>query len=415
MIFLSLSKIFIIFMFAIFLSCSSIQSEQDLVAKAKAIHAKVFTIDTHCDTPYHILDPGWDVGERHEPGQKSSGKIDLPRMKEGGLDAEFFAAFVGQRERTAENYRWAQNKADELIAAVKGMCEKYSEMISFATTPEDAYGNEKEGRLSAFIGMENGFPVGKDLSNVKRYYDLGVRYITLCHSRNNDICDSSTDKKGPEHHGLSNFGREVVAEMNRLGMIVDVSHISDKAFYDVIEVSKAPVIASHSCARAWCDHPRNLSDDMLKALVKNGGVMQMCVLSDYVKKSKSNPEREKALQVVRDKYGLENQIKDPQIREQYRNEIHAVFEKYPREKATVEDVVDHIDHVVKLVGIDYVGIGTDFDGGGGVIGCDDVSEMPNITIELVKRGYSEKDIQKIWAGNFMRVFRQVVETAEKLR
>lgn len=408
----SLSKCLLGCMIFITHSCSSIKSEQDMVAKARAIHVQVLTIDTHCDTPMRMTDPNWDVGERHQPGKPHSGKIDLPRMKEGGLDAEFFAAFVGQRERTAENYRWAQNKADELITAIKGMCEKYGEIIALAITPDDAYRNEKEGRLSAYIGMENGFPIGKDLANVKRYYDMGVRYITLCHTRNNDICDSSNDRKGPEHHGLSDFGRQVVAEMNRLGMIVDVSHISDEAFYDVLQVSKAPVIASHSCTRALCDNPRNLTDDMLKALAKNGGVMQMCIFSGYVKKTKPNPEREKALQMIRDKYGPWEQIKDPQVRENYREEYHAVFEKYPQEKATVQDVVAHIDHVVKLVGVDYVGIGTDFDGGGGVIGCDDVSEMPNITIELVKRGYSEKDIRKIWGGNFMRVFRQVVQVAK---
>jgi len=409
----SLLKMFVLVMLFVLLVCTDTQTKEDIIAKAKAIHTRVLTVDTHCDTPMRMVESDWDVGERHIQGQRSSGKIDLPRMKEGGLDAEFFAAYVGQRKRTEENYRWAMDRADELIRAVTSMCEKYSDRIALATTPGDAYKNEQGGRLSAFIGIENGFPIGKDISNIKRYYDMGVRYITLCHSSNNDICDSSTDKNGAEHNGLSNFGRQVVAEMNRLGMIVDVSHISDEAFYDVLEVSKAPVIASHSCVRALCGHPRNLSDDMLRALAKHDGVIQICLLSEYLKEPQPNPEREEALAALQKKYGPWEEVTDPQVRERYRVEHHAVLDKYPSKKATVEDAVDHIDYVIKLVGIDHIGIGTDFDGGGGIIGCDDVSEMPNITIELVRRGYSEEDIRKIWGGNFIRVFRKVIETSNE--
>jgi len=291
------------------------------------------------------------------------------------------------------------------------MCNDYSDKIVLTTTPDEAYQNKNKSLLSAYIGMENGFPIGKDLNNLKRYYDMGVRYITLCHVKNNDICDSSTDKDGPEHHGLSEFGRRVVTEMNRLGMIIDVSHISDKAFYDVLKLSKTPVIASHSCVRALCDNPRNISDEMLKALAVNGGVIQICLVNEYLKKLQPNPEREHALKALQQKYGPWEKVMDSEVRKKYRNEYYTVIEKYPQEKATVQDVVDHIDHVVELAGIDHVGIGTDFDGGGGVDGCDDVSEMPNITTELVKRGYSEDDIRKIWGSNFMRVFREVIKFA----
>lgn len=392
-------------------SFASNNGDQNMIEKTKAIHEKVLTIDTHCDTPLHMTDATWDVGVRHVPGKRGSGKIDLPRMKEGGLDVEFFAVFVGQAERTENNYQRAKNRADELITLVKGMCRRYTQTVALATSPDQAYHNEKKGLISIYLGLENGFPIGKDLKNVQRYYDMGVRYITLCHVKNNDICDSSTDAAGPEHHGLSDFGRQVVKEMNWLGMIIDVSHISDKAFYDVLEVSEAPVIASHSCVRALCDTPRNLSDDMLKALAAKKGVIQICLVNEYLKKIKPDPEKEQALKMLQEKYGSWENVKDPEIRKRYRNEYYAIENKYPQEKATVQDVIDHIDHVVKLVGIDYVGIGTDFDGGGGVTGCDDVSEMPNITIELVKRGYSEEDIRKIWGGNFMRVFRKVLEIA----
>ncbi len=395
-------------------SCTKKLSEEEIEKKAGDLHQRILTIDTHCDTPRYLMDETWDVGVRHNPKERGSSKLDLPRMKEGGLDAAFFAVFVGQRPRTPENYVWARQKADDLVKAIKRMCDQYSGVISLATRADQASGNQARGLLSAYMGMENGFPIGKDITNVQRYYSMGIRYITLCHTKNNDICDSSTDRKGPEHNGLSEFGRQVVGEMNRLGMMVDISHVSDKSFYDVLQVSKAPVIASHSCARALCDNPRNLSDDMLKALAAKGGVMQMCLLSDYVKKPEPNPAREAALKALREKYGPWDQVKDEQIKKEYRNEYYDIIEKHPVEKATVQDVVDHIDHVVELVGIDYIGIGTDFDGGGGVIGCNDVSELPNITIELMKRGYSEQDIEKIWSGNILRVFRQVEQIAQAL-
>ncbi|MDZ7294035.1 MAG: dipeptidase [candidate division KSB1 bacterium] len=388
-------------------------SEKDLVARARLIHEQVLTLDSHCDAPLNLLREGWDPGVRHQPGQRGSGKVDLPRMKEGGLDAQFFAVFVAQGPRTPEGYARAQEQALKLFQAIHGMCARYPELAELATSPEDAYRIEATGKRAIFIGIENGYAIGKDLSLLKKYYDLGARYVTLCHTSNNDICDSSTDQKGPEHHGLSEFGKQVVAEMNRLGMIVDVSHVSDETFYDVLEASRAPVIASHSCARVLCNNPRNLSDEMLKRLAEKGGVMQMCILSAYVKETRPNREREAALQRLREKYGPWSQIRDPKVREQLRQEWEAIDAEYPETKATVQDVVDHIDHVVKLVGIDHVGIGTDFDGGGGVIGCDDVSEMPNITIELLRRGYGEEDIRKIWGGNFIRVFRDVVREAER--
>jgi membrane dipeptidase len=388
--------------------------EGALKAEAREIHDRVLTVDTHSDTPTLILREGWDVGERHEPGQRRSGKIDLPRMAEGGLDAEFFVVFVGQGERTPEGYARARETADKLLAVIHKLAQDYPQLVELATFPEDAYRLEKEGKRAAFIGMENGYPIGKDLSLVKEYYDRGVRYITLCHTSDNDICDSSTDEVNPGDNGLSDFGREVVAECNRLGIMVDVSHISDKSFFDVLKLTKAPVIASHSSVRALCDHPRNLSDEMLKALASNDGVIQICFVSSFVKKEKPNPEREKALAEIREKYGSWGEVKDQSLREKMENEYMDIYEKYPSEKATVKELVDHIDYVVNLIGIDHVGIGTDFDGGGGIDGCDDVSELPNITLELLRRGYSEEDIRKIWGGNVMRVFRKVIEVAKNV-
>jgi len=355
----------------------------------------------------------FDLGQRHEPGKKGSGKIDFPRMAEGMLDASFFASFVGQKERTPQGHTEAKAYADKLIDSVKEACERYSDLAELATSPKDAYRLERAGKRAIFMGMENGYPVGTDLSLVKYFYNCGIRYITLCHNGNNEICDSSTDSA--EWNGLSSFGEKVVKEMNRLGMIIDVSHISDSSFYDVVRLSKAPVVASHSCCRALCDHERNMTDDMLKALAKNGGVIQMCLVTDFVKKPTPNPKRDAALDSLKQKYGAFSTIKDPKVQETIWNGYDAIYDRYPAEKATVKDLVDHIDHAVDLVGIDHVGIGTDFDGGGEIEGCDDVTELPNITTELLRREYSEEDIRKIWGGNFMRVFQRVIEVSKKLR
>jgi len=389
--------------------------EKDLLARAREIHQKIVTVDTHCDTAMMLLRGNWNPAEEHDPKLPGSGKIDLPRMKKGGLDAEFFAAFVAQGPRTEEGYAQARRRVEELIRAVKDMVAKNQNLIGLGYTPEDAYRWKKQGKLTAFLGIENGYAIGRDLSLIKYFYDRGVRYITLCHTSDNDICDSSTDRQDPEDHGLSEFGRQVVAECNRVGMIIDISHASDKSFYDVLSLSKAPIIASHSCARAVCDNPRNLTDDMIKALARKGGVVQICFLSSYVRTPKPNPERDKALAELRAKYGNLRNTQDESLRQKIMAEMEEINRKYPADLATVQDLVDHIDHVVKLVGVDYVGIGTDFDGGGGVLGCNDVSEMINVTVELLKRGYTEKEIAKIWGQNFFRVFRQVTEVARKLK
>lgn len=386
----------------IMLSCGN--NEEQLVRKADKMHNDFLTVDTHCDTPMRLVSSDFDLGERHEEGC-----VDFPRMKEGGLDAEFFAVFIGQGPRNDSAYNDVHREALEIFNAIHANVKKNSSMAELAFTPDDARRLKKENKIAAFIGLENGYPIGKDISRVKEYYDLGARYITLCHSSNNDICDSSTDQRGAEHGGLSAFGEEVVREMNRIGMMVDVSHISDEAFYDVIRLSKAPVIASHSSSRAICSSPRNLTDDMLHALKSNGGVIQICILSSYVKTPEPNPELDLKLEEVNKKYGDYSKLTEEQ-KNSYRAERREVYNKY-RKLATVADVVDHIDHVVQVIGVDHVGIGTDFDGGGGVDGCKSVDEMKNITIELLRRGYSKEDIRKIWGENFMRVFSKVREAS----
>ena len=409
----TVASVSILFSLAALSSCRVKIDERGVEARAREIHRRVLTVDTHCDTAFNLLRKDWKIGDRHDPALRASGKIDLPRMAEGGLDAEFFAVFVGQGPRTPEGNAMAKEEALAVLEAIHKMGRDYPGLVGLAFSPEDAYRLKKEGRRAAFIGMENGYPVGRDLALLKTFYDRGVRYLTLCHSQDNDICDSSTDRDDPRDNGLSDFGRQVVLECNKLGILVDVSHASDRSFADIVKAGRAPVIASHSCCRVLCDHPRNLSDDMLRALAANGGVIQICFLGAYVKAMPVSPEREKALKELEAKYGSVREIRDEALRKEAMAAREAVNQKYPQSRPNVQDLVDHIDHVRKVVGIDTVGIGTDFDGGGGVVGCDDVSGMIHVTEELIRRGYTDREIEKIWGGNFFRVFEKVIALAGK--
>lgn len=392
----------VIFLFA---GCGNYEGH--LIKKANKIHKSILTVDTHCDTPMEFSTGNFDLGVRH-----NEGAVDFPRMAEGGLNAEFFAVFNGQGSRNDSTCNIVHLKTLEILNAIRENVTKNFAIAELAYSANDAYRIKKSGKLAAFIGIENGYPIGRDISRIKKYYDLGARYITLSHSRNNDICDSSNDPGGPENNGLSTFGVQVINEMNRLGIMVDVSHISDKSFYDVLKATIAPVIASHSSCRALCGSPRNLTDDMLVALKENGGVIQICILSNYLKTPEPNPEMTAKLKEIQDKYGDTNLLSD-QEKHKMRTELRETQRKYEK-PATVKDVVDHIDHVVQVIGIDHAGIGTDFDGGGGVEGCNNVSEMKNITVELLRRGYSKSDITKIWGGNIMRVLRKTEEIASML-
>ncbi len=384
----------------------------EMIAKAMAIHDRVLTIDTHADTPLRMIQPGFDMGERHDPNETGS-KVDYPRMIEGGLDGIFFAAFVAQGVRDNEGHVDAKKLCMQMIDSIIASTEKYSDLVGLALTAEDAYRLEKEGKRAVYIGIENGYPIGGDLSNVERYFERGVRYITLVHSSNNDLADSATDQDGPEHGGLSELGMKVVREMNRLGIMVDISHGNDSVFYDAIKLSQAPIIASHSNARAVTNSPRNMTDEMLKLMAENGGVVQLTMLTSYLMDIPENPEKLAAVEAVREKYPNVSELTDEEKAEA-REALRAVHEKYPAPSANVKHAADHIDHIVKVAGIDHVGIGCDFDGGGGIDGIFDVSEVKNITIELVERGYTEEEIKKIWGGNIMRVLREVEVAAKKI-
>jgi len=392
--------IIFIFFLGLINCCAQEKIDKELWQKALAIHHKAIVIDTHADTPMGMLNEGVDIGKRSEKGH-----IDLIKMKEGGLDALFMAVFVSQRLENKNPAHLALELTDVIYQQVKANSDK----AAMAFSAQDIRRIHKEGKAAILIGMENGIPIEQSLSLLRNFYRLGVRYITLCHSGSNFICDSSTDKS--KWNGLSDFGKEVVQEMNRLGMIIDVSHISDKAFFDVLELSQSPVIASHSCCRALSNAERNLTDDMIKALAKKGGVVQIAYVPDFLsqeyleKSEKKRKELQPKIQELREKYKDNQKELWAQAMKLYRQD------PIPLPPASV--VVDHIDHIVKLVGVDYVGLGSDFDGTFAVPqGLEDASKLPIITYHLLKRGYKEEDIIKILGGNLLRVFEEVQKKAK---
>lgn len=383
-----------------------------LEKKVQRIHAKCLTVDTHCDTPMQMIKPGFNIRDEH---QAPKSRVDLPRMKAGGLDAMFFAVFTGQKPRTEENYDKTYKLANQMLDSIHSMVRHNGDIASLALKADDLARIEKTGKRAIYIGMENGFPIAKNLSRVEEFYKLGVRYITLCHSYHNDICDSSSDSKPAEHNGVSEFGKLVIAEMNRLGMMVDVSHASDKSFFDVLEWSQAPVIASHSSVRAAAKHNRNMTDEMILKLADKGGVIQICLLDDYIQEPDTTSVKFQEMRQLRKIYRTTfNQMNDTE-KEAFSLKWEEVQGKNSEDMSAVKHLVDHIDHVRNLVGVDYVGIGSDFDGGGGLRDCADVSQFPNITRELLHRGYSEKEIRKIWGGNLLRVFAEVERVAGKMK
>jgi len=385
--------------------------DPDLESRARAIHEAVLTIDTHDDIPFDFATPEVDPLDADR-------QVNLRKMEAGGLDVGFFIVYVGQTERTPENTERAKADAMTKFEAIHRMTdEMYPERIGLAYSADDAVRIHGEGKLVAAIGIENGYVIGRDLSLLETYHDLGARYITLAHNGNNDIADSAQpneefgDTPG-EHGGVSEFGERVIAEMNRLGIMVDVSHISKEASLDAMRLSRAPVIASHSSVHALADHPRNMDDEQLRALAENGGVIQIVALDDFVRTPP--PEREAAVDSLRDALGFEgySSMTDEQ-RTSWEAGVEAIDERFPG--PDVSDFVDHIDYAVDLIGIDHVGISSDFDGGGGVVGWEDASETLNVTLELVRRDYTQEEIAKLWGENTLRVWRANEDVAAELQ
>ena len=391
--------------------------EAALIDRARGIHDRVLTIDTHDDISLDFATPEVD------PGIRGGRQVDLVKMEEGGLDAAFFIVYVGQTERTPENY--AQAKADAMIKfdAIHRMAEEmYPDRVEIAYTADDFERIAASGKLVAAIGIENGYVIGTDLSLLETYHELGARYITLAHNGHNDIADSANRRENlgdmeSEHDGISAFGEEVIAEMNRLGIMVDVSHISKAAMLDAVRLSRAPVIASHSSTRALADNPRNMDDEQLRALGDNGGVLQTVALGAFVSDAAGARNSEIRAARARDRSaprgGVDLTDLSESQRAEYVRRMTQIDQEWP--PVGVAMFVDHIDHAVELIGIDHVGISSDFDGGGGVEGWNDASETLNVTLELVRRGYTEEEIAKLWGGNLLRVLREVERVAADMQ
>ncbi len=389
---------------------------EPFLAKARQVHSAALTLDTHVDIagPQYAtpeLDPGIDHPQL---------KCDLVKMAAGGVDGVFLAAYVPQQARDAAGYRRAHQAALEKITAIRRLAvEMYPGRCALAVTADEFERIAATGKRAIMIGIENGYALGPDLANVARFRDLGVRYITLCHNGHNQLCDSCNPApklgdREAEHHGLSPFGRQVVAEMNRLGIMIDLSHAAESTFRDVVAVSKAPVIASHSGCSALNRHPRNLTDEQLQMLRANGGVIQIVAVGGFLKAPSA--ERKQAIADVARRSGVSERnfaAATRQQREQFQQGMEDLDRRYP--PASLKDLVDHLDHAVQVAGIEHMGVGSDFDGGGGVPGFQNHADAPHVTAELLRRGYTAEQIAQIWGGNFVRVWRRVQAVAEAER
>jgi membrane dipeptidase len=369
-----------------------------------AIHQRILTLDSHLDTPMSFGRPGWSMMDNHTFADDMT-QVDYPRMVRGGLDGGFFAIYTNQGPRTPEGYAAARDQALERAVQIHEMVARNTGYFALATKADDAARIVATRRRVVYVSMENAYPIGKDLTLLKTFYDLGVRMAGPVHFSNNDLADSATDPKGPEWSGLSPLGKEFVAEANRLGIVVDASHASDQSFDQMLALSTTPIILSHSGAKAVFNHPRNIDDARIRALAAKGGVIQINSYSDYMVRVPPTPELDAALRALNQKYGPYRTLQGETFRN-YVRERRAIEARYPVPRATMNDLLAHILHVLKLVGPDHVGIGLDLDGGGGVTGMDDVEGIPEITRRLVAAGYGEADLVKIWSGNVLRHLRE---------
>jgi membrane dipeptidase len=373
-------------------------------------HDGFFTIDTHIDTPTaSLMREGWNFGERHDRAADRS-QCDLPRMVEGGIDALGFAVFVTQAARTPAGFAQAHAKAAEVFERIHTVVARHADRCGIALRADDGLRLKAEGKRAFYLAIENSYSLGLEAGNVAKFHALGVRMLGLNHMVHNDVADSSTDPRPPEWGGLSSFGQEVTAECNRLGIALDASHASDDALWDLIELSATPPLLTHSGCRAVCDHPRNIGDELLRALAAKGGVIQINALPIAVKHAPGNRQTEEGAKLL---LKLEDVVLTPEIRAQYAGEWARIDREHPAPKCTLDDYVAHVEHAVAVAGIDHVGVGCDFDGGGGVAGLDQVSDYPNLTWALRARGWSDESLAKLWGGNTLRVLRACEAHAAK--
>jgi len=377
----------------------------DLAARAAKLHRRALVVDTHIDVPSrHFAEAHYNVGERH-----SEGHVDLPRMREGGLDAGFFSIYLSADITGPE----AVMRALRLIDWTRRQIERNSREAVIATSAADVRRAHKQGRRAILMGMEGGHMIADDLGVLRMYAALGIRYLTLTHTRHTNWADSSGED--PRHNGLTEFGKEVVRELNRLGVMVDVSHVADKTFWDALEVSRAPLVASHSSCRALCNAPRNMTDEMIKAMAAKGGVIQITYVDAFLSQELRDAqeavreERERRTREIQERYPTDETAR----REAMRQLSQELRTRMP--KVSWEKIIEHIEHAVRVAGVDHVGLGSDFDGATMPEGLEDCTRLPKITAALLRKGYQERDIEKILGGNLLRVLEQAERVAQQMR
>ncbi len=427
-----MKKLLPVFFVLLIFACTKTKPTSEATYKelAESIHKKVITLDTHCDINVRNFTDSINYTQRLET------QVNLPKMLEGGLDVAWLIVYTGQDSLNENGYKRAYENAISKFDAIHRLVNNYApESIELALNSEDVRRIHKSGKKVAMIGIENGYPIGEDLSNVKKFYDLGGRYMSLSHNGHSQLSDSNTGEQDNLwlHDGLSELGKQVIEEMNTYGMLIDLSHPSKKANLEMLRLSKAPVIASHSSARALCNHSRNLDDELLLAIKENGGVVQTVAFKSYLNTEKYEERLKYETAVgkeIMDSLGVAWLERDA-IRKLAAEERSTYFD-YLRKMApirrakleamndvptgvAVSDLVDHIDYLVNLIGIDHVGISSDFDGGGGIAGWEDASETLNVTLELVKRGYTEDQIEKLWSGNLLRALDEAQAIAKKIQ
>lgn len=405
-------------------------SNQELTKLAKEIQDQVITIDTHCDFDLN------NFTSQVNYSQNTDSQVNLPKMRKGGLDVAWLIVYTGQEELSAKGFKKAHKNAMDKFNAIHRLCDQYApEEIELALNSEDVRRIHGQGKLVAMIGIENGYSIGTDINNVKKFYDLGGRYMSLAHQGHSQLSDSNTGESDNTwlHNGLSELGKEVVSEMNKYGMMIDISHPSKEAMRQIIALSKAPIIASHSSARALSNHRRNLDDEQLEWIKENGGVVQAVAFAGYVDVEKNARFQELVNEILYNAAAEEGfKILDyNQYKELPKKQAEEYYKKYQRiqkkiklqienleqteDPVDVADFVNHIDYMVEKIGIDHVGISSDFDGGGGIYGWKDASETLNVTKELIRRGYSKEEIEKLWGGNLLRVMDSVQAVAKEIQ
>lgn len=377
----------------------------DVSRADRALHERLTVLDTHLDTPVHLGRPGWSIMDRHTADRDQS-QVDYPRMAEGGLDGGFWAIFTSQGPLTSEGFAKARDDALIRAAEIRQMVAAHPDRFALAFRAADVAPIVASGRRVVFQSIENSYPLGEDLGLMTTFYRLGVRLIGPVHFANNQFADSSTDPAGKRWKGLSPLGRRFVAEANRLGMILDASHASDDVFDQMLDLSAAPIILSHSGCKAIYDHPRNIDDERIRRLAAKGGVIQINAFSSYMIDTPPNLERAAALKALNDRIGPRAALSPKQL-DAYNRQRLAIEQRHPTVRADFDAFMAHLLHALKVAGVDHVGIGADWDGGGGLKDFEDVAALPKITAALRRAGYGEADIAKIWGGNALRVLAEV--------